>query len=48
MTVYSEAFKNVHKNITLGNSYLLNLTFPTVIETDLTLEEIFFIKYCKI
>jgi para-aminobenzoate synthetase component I len=41
-SIYSEAFKNVQRNISLGNSYLLNLTFPTVIETDLTLEEIFY------
>jgi para-aminobenzoate synthetase component 1 len=44
---YSEAFGKVHKQITLGNSYLLNLTFPTVIETDLTLEEIFFSSIAK-
>ena len=45
---YSEAFRNVHRNISLGNSYLLNLTFPTVIETGLTLEEIFYCKCCQI
>ena len=39
--IYSEAFRNVQKNISLGNSYLLNLTFPTLIETDMTLEDIF-------
>jgi para-aminobenzoate synthetase component 1 len=38
---YCEAFNNVKKNIILGNSYLLNLTFPTLIETELTLENIF-------
>jgi para-aminobenzoate synthetase component 1 len=38
---YLEAFRNVQKNIRFGNSFLLNLTFPTLIETDLTLEEIF-------
>ena len=38
---YLEAFRNVQKNISFGNSFLLNLTFPTLIETDLTLEEIF-------
>jgi len=38
---YLKAFKNVKKNISLGNSYLLNLTFPTLIDTSLTLEEIF-------
>jgi para-aminobenzoate synthetase component 1 len=40
-SIYSEAFRNVQKNISLGNSYLLNLTFPTLIETEATLEEIF-------
>ncbi|TAL64719.1 MAG: aminodeoxychorismate synthase component I [Bacteroidetes bacterium] len=38
---YSEAFRNVQKHIKLGNTYLLNLTFPTLIETMMTLEEIF-------
>jgi para-aminobenzoate synthetase component I len=46
-STYFEAFRNVHRNISLGNSYLLNLTFPTTIETDLTLEEIFFISIAK-
>ncbi|MCX6326869.1 MAG: aminodeoxychorismate synthase component I [Bacteroidia bacterium] len=44
---YSEAFRNVQKNISMGNSYLLNLTFPTVIETDLTLKKIFFSGIAK-
>ena len=44
---YSEAFMNVQRNIRLGNSYLLNLTFPTVIEINLTLEEIFFSSVAK-
>jgi para-aminobenzoate synthetase component 1 len=39
--IYSEAFMNVRRNILLGNSYLLNLTFPTHIESDLPLEDIF-------
>jgi para-aminobenzoate synthetase component I len=39
---YIKAFNIVQKNINLGNSYLLNLTFPTVIETDLTLENIYY------
>lgn len=38
---YSEAFSYVRRNIELGNTYLLNLTFPTEIETDMTLEELF-------
>jgi len=44
---YYEAFRNVHRNISLGNTYLLNLTFPTIIETDFTLEEIFFASVAK-
>jgi para-aminobenzoate synthetase component 1 len=40
-TEYLKAFNNVMNNISLGNSYLLNLTFPTLIETDLTINEIF-------
>ena len=38
---YSESFKLVNKNILEGNTYLLNLTFPTVLETDITLRQIF-------
>lgn len=38
---YDRAFQNVKKNILHGNSYLLNLTFPSGIETNLDLEEIF-------
>jgi para-aminobenzoate synthetase component 1 len=38
---YSKAFNEVQAEIALGNSYLLNLTFPTAIETRLGLEELF-------
>jgi para-aminobenzoate synthetase component I len=38
---YEKAFRNVQKNIISGNSYLLNLTFPTRIETKMTLEDIY-------
>ncbi|MBC8486360.1 MAG: aminodeoxychorismate synthase component I [Bacteroidetes bacterium] len=38
---YKSAFENVLKHINFGNSYLLNLTFPTKIEINLTLKEIF-------
>ena len=38
---YREAFQLVQANLRGGNSYLLNLTFPTAIATDLSLEEIF-------
>ena len=40
-SVYSEAFAKVRSNIQMGNSYLLNLTFPTLIECALSLEEIY-------
>ncbi|MEA3418696.1 MAG: aminodeoxychorismate synthase component I [Campylobacterota bacterium] len=38
---YKEALYNIHEEIRSGNTYLLNLTFKTPIETDLTLKEIF-------
>jgi para-aminobenzoate synthetase component I len=38
---YEEAFLQVHKHILAGNSYLANLTFPTPIETNLTLSQLF-------
>lgn len=44
---YYIAFKNVIGNINLGNSYLLNLTFPTCIETNLTIKEIFHSSVAK-
>ena len=45
--LYLKAFENVMYNIQFGNSYLLNLTFPTHIEVDLTLEEIFNVSVAK-
>jgi para-aminobenzoate synthetase component 1 len=45
--IYFKAFNNVQRNIKLGNSYLLNLTFPTEITTDLTLREIYDISTAK-
>jgi para-aminobenzoate synthetase component 1 len=39
--VFKNAFDKVINEIKMGNSFLTNLTFPTEIETDLTLEEIF-------
>jgi para-aminobenzoate synthetase component I len=45
--LYSDAFKKVMENIRLGNSYLLNLTFQTLIETEFTLEEIFYSSFAK-
>lgn len=38
---YKNAFEYVKENILNGNSYLLNLTFPTEIKTNLTLKDIF-------
>ncbi|MGK9476865.1 aminodeoxychorismate synthase component I [Melioribacter sp. OK-6-Me] len=38
---YRKAFDTVFKEIYDGNTYLLNLTFPTRIETDLSLEQIY-------
>jgi len=38
---YQEAFNYVKGQIHYGNSFLLNLTFPTPIETNYTLREIF-------
>ena len=38
---YCEAFKKVQKEIFYGNSFLLNLTFPSKIETNYTLEDFF-------
>jgi para-aminobenzoate synthetase component 1 len=44
---YNSAYQKVLENINAGNTYLLNLTFPTKIETNLTLEEIFFLSRAK-
>jgi para-aminobenzoate synthetase component 1 len=44
---YAAAFGHVAQNIRNGNSYLLNLTFPTRIHTHLDLREIFFISTAK-
>lgn len=38
---YLKAFDYVMKNIRAGNTYLLNLTFPTKIKTNYTLQELF-------
>ncbi|MBN1142806.1 MAG: aminodeoxychorismate synthase component I [Bacteroidales bacterium] len=38
---YEKAFNQIQDEILAGNSFLLNLTFPTPIETNLTLEEIY-------
>jgi len=38
---YKIAFDIVHRNLTEGNSYLTNLTFPTVIDLNITLQDVF-------
>jgi para-aminobenzoate synthetase component 1 len=44
---YREAFERVQKHILHGNSFLLNLTFPSQIETNHTLREIFYRSRAK-
>jgi len=44
---YEEAFNYIQKNQTDGNSYLTNLTFPTRIEMNYTLKEIFHISSAR-
>jgi para-aminobenzoate synthetase component 1 len=39
--VYERSFQQVKKHLEQGNSYLVNLTFPTDIETNLKLEDYF-------
>ena len=45
LSQYEQAFAKVKKQILGGNSFLLNLTFPTPIETNLTLSDIY--KYSQ-
>ncbi len=44
---YRKAFDNVISELNAGNTYLLNLTFPTKIETNLSLREIFYRSNAK-
>jgi para-aminobenzoate synthetase component I len=44
---YSMVFDYCIQQLMHGNSYLLNLTFPSEIETDLSLKEIFYISRSK-
>ncbi|SIR09930.1 aminodeoxychorismate synthase component I [Maribacter ulvicola] len=39
--VYNKAFNTVKQELNNGNSFLLNLTFPTVLDTTVGLEEIY-------
>lgn len=40
-TQYNKAFEIVHRNLIEGNSYLANLTFPTAIELNISLQEVY-------
>jgi para-aminobenzoate synthetase component I len=44
---YCIAFDYCLQQLRLGNSYLLNLTFPSEVETNLTLKDIFFLSSSK-
>jgi para-aminobenzoate synthetase component I len=44
---YLKSFNYVQTNILLGNSYLVNLTQPTEIETSLSLDELFHLSHAK-
>ncbi|VTR25681.1 para-aminobenzoate synthase component I [Actinobacillus pleuropneumoniae] len=44
---YQQGFELVQKEIQVGNSYLLNLTYPTEIQTNYSLEELFFASSAK-
>lgn len=39
---YAKAFNHVMQHLLAGNSFLVNLTLPTLLETNLTLQQIFF------
>lgn len=47
LRTYKKAFKKVKKELYKGNSFLLNLTFPTRIRTNLTFKEIFYNSIAK-
>lgn len=44
---YKIGFDNVQKHLKLGNSYLVNYTRKTKIETNLTLQELFYLSKAK-
>jgi len=44
---YKKSFDKVLKQIRDGNTYLLNLTFPTEVKTNLTLKEIFLLSNAR-
>lgn len=45
--VYDRSFQKIQNEINAGNTYLLNLTFPTKITTNLSLKDIFFRSKAK-
>jgi para-aminobenzoate synthetase component 1 len=42
LKTYEQAFNKVQHHLKTGNTYLLNLTFQTPLQTDLSLEELFY------
>ena len=44
---YEKAFRLVQQNINYGNSFLLNLTMPSRIETNYSLKDIFYLSKAK-
>jgi para-aminobenzoate synthetase component 1 len=47
LDTYKKPYDKVIEEITAGNTYLLNLTFPTEIKTELSLKEIFYLSDAK-
>lgn len=47
MPHYKAAYDYCLQQLNLGNSYLINLTFPTKIETNLSLQQIFYLSKSK-
>ncbi len=46
-SIYQQAFNKVQSHLKYGNSYLVNLTLPTPVETDLSLQSIFYRSQAK-
>lgn len=46
-TMYQRAFDRVMQQLRAGNSFLVNLTFPTEVRLNLSLEEIFFYSQAR-
>jgi para-aminobenzoate synthetase component 1 len=44
---YAEAFRNVIDNARAGNTYLTNLTFPSRLETNLSLKQIYHFSHAR-